>query len=205
MEIAHDDHSRTRRSRFRSARHIRPFASRAGRPSPLRHGRASPCLADLRTMVPVPITMQTFALTMIGVLYGWRGRADRACWLGEAMMGLPVLANGGGGLHPLSARPPATSSPSRSSRLLPAISPKRAGRAATWSRASSPTSPPTSLPRHRRRLACLSDRCRKGLGSRRYTLHPRCRAEIRTRRRSADGAGPPQPHSRSTSERLTTD
>ena len=52
-------------------------------------------------MVPVPITMQTFALTMIGVLYGWRlGALTVLAWLGEAMMGLPVLANGGGGLAP---------------------------------------------------------------------------------------------------------
>ena len=52
-------------------------------------------------MVPVPITMQTFALTMIGVLFGWRlGALTVLAWLGEAMMGLPVLANGGGGLAP---------------------------------------------------------------------------------------------------------
>lgn len=52
-------------------------------------------------MVPVPITMQTFALTMIGVLYGWRlGALTVLAWLGEAMMGLPVLANGGAGLAP---------------------------------------------------------------------------------------------------------
>lgn len=52
-------------------------------------------------MVPVPITLQTFALTMIGVLYGWRlGALTVLAWLGEAMMGLPVLANGGGGLAP---------------------------------------------------------------------------------------------------------
>ncbi|MGQ2969329.1 MAG: biotin transporter BioY [Allorhizobium sp.] len=52
-------------------------------------------------MVPVPITMQTFALTMIGVLYGWRlGALTVLAWLGEAMVGLPVLANGGGGLPP---------------------------------------------------------------------------------------------------------
>lgn len=52
-------------------------------------------------MVPVPITMQTFALTMIGVLYGWRlGALTVLAWLGEAMMGLPALANGGGGLAP---------------------------------------------------------------------------------------------------------
>jgi biotin transport system substrate-specific component len=52
-------------------------------------------------MVPVPITMQTFAITMIGALYGWRlGAITVLFWLGEAMIGLPVLANGSGGLAP---------------------------------------------------------------------------------------------------------
>lgn len=52
-------------------------------------------------MVPVPITMQTFAVTMIGALYGWRlGGITILAWLGEAMLGLPVLAGGAGGLAP---------------------------------------------------------------------------------------------------------
>lgn len=52
-------------------------------------------------MVPVPITMQTFAVTMIGALYGWRlGAATVLAWLAEAAVGLPVLANGAGGLAP---------------------------------------------------------------------------------------------------------
>jgi biotin transport system substrate-specific component len=52
-------------------------------------------------MVPVPITMQTFAITMIGALYGWRlGALTVLAWLGEAMLGFPVLANGAGGLAP---------------------------------------------------------------------------------------------------------
>ena len=52
-------------------------------------------------MVPVPITLQTLAITMIGVLYGWRlGALTVLAWLGEAMMGLPVLAGGSGGLAP---------------------------------------------------------------------------------------------------------
>ena len=50
-------------------------------------------------MVPVPITLQTLAITMIGVLYGWRlGTLTVLAWLGEAMIGLPVLANGAGGM-----------------------------------------------------------------------------------------------------------
>ncbi|MGO4569025.1 biotin transporter BioY [Rhizobium sp. 2YAF20] len=52
-------------------------------------------------MVPVPITMQTFAVTMIGALYGWRlGAVTILAWLGEAMLGFPVLAGGAGGLAP---------------------------------------------------------------------------------------------------------
>lgn len=50
-------------------------------------------------MIPVPVTMQTFAVTMIGVVYGWRlGVATILAWLAEGMMGLPVLANSAGGL-----------------------------------------------------------------------------------------------------------
>lgn len=52
-------------------------------------------------MVPVPITMQTFAITMIGALYGWRlGAITILAWLGEAMIGFPVLAGGAGGIAP---------------------------------------------------------------------------------------------------------
>ncbi len=51
-------------------------------------------------MIPVPITMQTLAVTLIGALYGWRlGAATVVAWLAEAAMGMPVLANGAGGLH----------------------------------------------------------------------------------------------------------
>ncbi|MCJ9673626.1 MULTISPECIES: biotin transporter BioY [unclassified Neorhizobium] len=50
-------------------------------------------------MVPVPITMQTFAVTMIGALYGWRlGALTVLAWLGEAALGAPVLAGGAGGI-----------------------------------------------------------------------------------------------------------
>jgi biotin transport system substrate-specific component len=53
------------------------------------------------SMVPVPITMQTFAVTMIGALYGWRlGALTILAWLGEAMVGFPVLAGGAGGIAP---------------------------------------------------------------------------------------------------------
>ena len=47
-------------------------------------------------MWPVPMTMQTFAVTLIGAAYGWRlGGATVALYLAEGAMGLPVFANGG--------------------------------------------------------------------------------------------------------------
>jgi len=52
-------------------------------------------------MIPVPITMQTFAVTLIGALYGWRlGTATVVAWLVEGAAGMPVLAGGAGGLAP---------------------------------------------------------------------------------------------------------
>lgn len=50
-------------------------------------------------MYPVPMTMQTFAVTLVGAFYGWRlGTLTVLAWLGEAMIGLPVLAGGAGGI-----------------------------------------------------------------------------------------------------------
>lgn len=50
-------------------------------------------------MYPVPMTMQTFAVTLVGAFYGWRlGAVTVLAWLAEAMVGLPVLAGGAGGL-----------------------------------------------------------------------------------------------------------
>lgn len=52
-------------------------------------------------MIPVPITMQTFAVTLVGALYGWRlGALTVVAWLGEAASGMPVLAGGAGGIAP---------------------------------------------------------------------------------------------------------
>jgi len=51
-------------------------------------------------MVPVPITLQTLVIPLIGALYGWRlGALTVLAWLVEAAAGLPVLAGGAGGLH----------------------------------------------------------------------------------------------------------
>lgn len=48
---------------------------------------------------PVPITMQTFAVLVIGMTYGWRlGAATVALYLAEGAAGLPVFAGGAGGL-----------------------------------------------------------------------------------------------------------
>lgn len=50
-------------------------------------------------MLPVPMTLQTLAVTLIGALYGWRlGTAAIVAWLMEAALGLPVLAGGAAGL-----------------------------------------------------------------------------------------------------------
>ncbi len=51
-------------------------------------------------MVPVPMNMQTFAVTLIGALYGWRlGAITIAVWLAEGALGLPVLSGGAAGAH----------------------------------------------------------------------------------------------------------
>jgi biotin transport system substrate-specific component len=50
-------------------------------------------------MYPVPVTMQTYAILLVAALYGWRmGTLTVLAWLGEAAVGLPVLAGGSGGL-----------------------------------------------------------------------------------------------------------
>ena len=51
-------------------------------------------------MVPVPITMQTLAVALVGALYGWRlGAITVIAWLVQGAMGLPVLAGGAAGVH----------------------------------------------------------------------------------------------------------
>lgn len=50
-------------------------------------------------MVPVPMTLQTLAILIVGFAYGARlGAATLIAYLGEGAMGLPVFANGGGTL-----------------------------------------------------------------------------------------------------------
>ena len=50
-------------------------------------------------MVPVPVTMQTFAVTLVGAFFGWRlGAVTVLAWLAEGMAGLPVFASGSGGI-----------------------------------------------------------------------------------------------------------
>ena len=51
-------------------------------------------------MVPVPVTLQTLAVTLVGALYGWRlGAITIVAWLAQGAMGLPVLAGGAAGAH----------------------------------------------------------------------------------------------------------
>lgn len=50
-------------------------------------------------MYPIPVTMQTGVVLLIGALYGFSlGLATVMAWLGLAMMGLPLLVGGAGGL-----------------------------------------------------------------------------------------------------------
>src|SRR5690625_7724436 len=50
-------------------------------------------------MWPVPISMQTFAVLMVGALYGWRlGGITVVAWLLQALVGMPVLGGGAGGV-----------------------------------------------------------------------------------------------------------
>lgn len=50
-------------------------------------------------MIPVPITMQTLAVVLVGAFYGWRlGGITIAAWLLEGALGLPVFAGGTGSL-----------------------------------------------------------------------------------------------------------
>lgn len=46
-------------------------------------------------MWPVPMTMQTFAVTLIGAAYGWRlGGATVALYVAQGALGLPVFSGG---------------------------------------------------------------------------------------------------------------
>ncbi|MBO9518127.1 MAG: biotin transporter BioY [Porphyrobacter sp.] len=48
---------------------------------------------------PVPVTMQTFAVTLVGAVYGWRlGGITIMAWLVQGALGLPVLAGGAAGV-----------------------------------------------------------------------------------------------------------
>ncbi len=51
-------------------------------------------------MVPVPMTLQTLAVPLIGAVLGARlGALTVVAWLAESALGLPVLAEGGGAAH----------------------------------------------------------------------------------------------------------
>ena len=50
-------------------------------------------------MLPVPMTMQTYAVLLLGALLGWRmAGLSVLFYLGEAVLGFPVLANGAFGV-----------------------------------------------------------------------------------------------------------
>ncbi len=49
-------------------------------------------------MIPVPMTMQTYVVLVIGAVCGWRlAGATVAAYLAEGLLGLPVFANWGAG------------------------------------------------------------------------------------------------------------
>ena len=51
---------------------------------------------------PVPMTMQTFVVLMIGATYGWRlGGATMVAYIAEGAIGLPVFAQFSAGAHVL--------------------------------------------------------------------------------------------------------
>ena len=86
---------------------VRPIASRSALRGPGRQmtavalGTAILALSSYMSvpMAPVPITMQTLAVTMVGALFGSRlGTITVLAWLAEAAVGAPVLQGGAGGL-----------------------------------------------------------------------------------------------------------
>ncbi|WP_226553352.1 biotin transporter BioY [Celeribacter naphthalenivorans] len=51
-------------------------------------------------MIPVPVTLQTYAIMLVGALYGWKlGGLTVLTWLIEGAAGLPVLAGGASGVQ----------------------------------------------------------------------------------------------------------
>jgi biotin transport system substrate-specific component len=53
-------------------------------------------------MFPVPMTLQTMAVILVGLTLGWRlGAASVLAYLAEGAAGLPFFANGGFGIAPL--------------------------------------------------------------------------------------------------------
>jgi len=68
-------------------------------------------------MVPVPVSMQTFAVLMVGALYGWRlGGITVLAWLLEAALACRCLRAARAGSRPSSGRRPVTCLPSPSAR-----------------------------------------------------------------------------------------
>ncbi len=57
------------------------------------------CAQIIVPFYPVPVTMQTFAVFLIGLTYGWRlGGLTVALYLLEGAIGLPVFHGGKGGM-----------------------------------------------------------------------------------------------------------
>jgi biotin transport system substrate-specific component len=53
-------------------------------------------------MIPVPVTMQTFSVLVLGAMCGWRlAFSASLVYLAEGVLGLPVFAGGASGAHHL--------------------------------------------------------------------------------------------------------
>ena len=51
-------------------------------------------------MLPIDVNMQTYAVIVVGALFGARmGAITVLAWFAEALLGLPVLSHGATGLH----------------------------------------------------------------------------------------------------------
>lgn len=56
-------------------------------------------------MYPVPMTLQSFAVLLVGFVYGpWLGLVTVLAWLAATALGLPLLSGGAAGLAPFTGR-----------------------------------------------------------------------------------------------------
>ena len=136
-----------------------PFARLARRRGADRYRRRAAASRIEVPMVPVPMTMQTLAVTLVGALYGWRlGRSPWAsgCWKARSACRSSPAAPA---VSPSSsARPAAIWSASSSARGHRLAGRARLGRRSPGPRLRGDAGRQRALPCHRRHLACGADR-----------------------------------------------